>query len=305
MYSRSRRRTSQRRTRRRTYTRRPSRARRSYTPRRKFPRRRGHSTRSLLNKTSQKKRDVLQNWTNINGDGSPPDNANYVPSGATIDGNPGTWTTMVFCPTARSSEDQQGALGSKANTTVRTSTTCFMRGYKETTRVATISGRGWQWRRICFTMKGDALNDGNQDPDTSLVFRENSQGYTRLMYQQTNGVAEGLIFRGEQNVDWSDPLIAQTDSHRVTILSDKLYNIRSGNSDGVTRTYKNWYPMNKNLVYEDDEVGNQMNPSAFSTEGKPGMGDYYIVDILRANRGSTSTDTLTFEPAGIIYWHEK
>jgi hypothetical protein len=63
--------------------------------------------------------------------------------------------------------------------------------------------------------------------------------------------------------------------------------------------------MNKNIYYEDDESGSTMNTNPFSVESNRGMGDYYIVDIFRANPGTTATDTLDFECNGTYFWHEK
>ena len=63
--------------------------------------------------------------------------------------------------------------------------------------------------------------------------------------------------------------------------------------------------MNKNIYYEDEELGSVMNESPFSVENKQGMGDYYICDIFQSNRGATSADDLTFNPQGRYYWHEK
>lgn len=63
--------------------------------------------------------------------------------------------------------------------------------------------------------------------------------------------------------------------------------------------------MNANLLYDDDEAGTSMVPSYFSTEGRAGMGDYYVLDIIAAGSGATSTDQLTFNPQTTLYWHER
>lgn len=262
------------------------------------------SVRKILNKTSQKKSDTMLTWTNIRPD-SAPDDESYTPGSAKFSGDPGTFHITVFCPTARGLEDFSGALGSKANRTIRTSTTVFARGYKESVQLATQSGRGWQWRRICFTMKGDALNQGNSDPTTSGVFREISSGYQRLLKRDDSSRPQDLLFRGTQNVDWNDPLYASLDTRKILVKYDRLTHIRSGNADGVTRTYKLWHPMNKNIYYEDDETGNVMNSNPFSVENKQGMGDYYIVDIFKSNLGSSPSDTLDFDCNGTYFWHEK
>nr|QCQ85191.1 capsid protein [Finch associated genomovirus 2] len=293
---------------RRSYGRTASRPRRTYsrktygrTKRRSYPR---MTVRRILNKTSQKKSDTMMTWTNMRPDSSP-GNTDFTPGPAELNGNPGTWSTMVFCPTARVSEDQQGVLGSKANTSMRTSATVFARGYRENLTLSTISGRGWQWRRICISMKGDTLNMGDNDPSTSPVFRETSQGYMRLITHGPAARVNDVLFKGTQNTDWQDVMTAPLDTRRIKVHSDKLYHIRSGNADGVTRHYKLWYPMNKNIYYEDDETGNEMQPSPFSVENNYGLGDYYIIDFFKSNRGNTDTDVLSIDATGRFYWHEK
>ncbi|ANN22658.1 capsid protein [Gemycircularvirus HV-GcV2] len=263
------------------------------------------SVRRILNKTSQKKRDTLLTWSNVDPSNPDPDNDTYTPSGATIPGGTGAFQYMMFCPTARGLESFTGSLGSKANTTIRTSTTVFARGYKEITQLRTRSGKGWQWRRICFTLKGDSLNEGNSDPASSPVFRETSNGYQRLIKIADPDRVSTLLFRGNNGQDWNDPTMASLDTRRVSVKYDRLRMIRSGNDDGVVRTYKQWFPMNKNIYYEDDESGSTMNTNPFSVESNQGMGDYYIVDIFRANPDTTAEDSLDFECNGTYFWHEK
>ena len=211
----------------------------------------------------------------------------------------------VFCPTARTAEDLDGVQGTKAMTQVRTNTTCFARGYREVSELSTTTGVGWQWRRICFTMKGDTLSEGVTDPETSRLFRETSNGYMRLVTILTNNRAQDILFKGEQNVDWTDPITAPIDTRRVSLKFDQTRVIKSNNASGTTKVYKDWFPMNKNIYYEDEERGSVMNESPFSVENKQGMGDYYICDIFQSNRGATSADDLTFNPQGRYYWHEK
>jgi len=247
-------------------------------------------------------------WSNIDVADPSGDSGVFTKGGAQFPGVAPDFRSFYltcFCPTARTAEDLDGVIGSKAMTQVRTNTNCFARGYKEITEISTITGVGWQWRRICFTMKGDTLTEGVTDPQTSRVFRETSDGYARLVTILTNNRAQDLLFKGEQNVDWTDPMTAPLDTRRVSLRYDKLRHIKSNNQSGTTRVFKEWFPMNKNIYYEDEERGSSMNESPFSVENKQGMGDYYIVDIFAPNRGATSADNLTFTPQGRYYWHEK
>lgn len=181
-----------------------------------------------------------------------------------------------------------------------------MRGVKESIMANTNSGITWKWRRICFTLKGDTINQFNTDPDTSPVFRQTSNGMMRLWHQDLSVInaATALVFKGQNQTDWSDHFAAKVDPTQVTVKFDKTFIISSGNSQGVVRKMKLWHPMNKTLIYEDNENGDAMTPSPFSVESKAGMGDYYIYDIVEPNGGS-GTDTLTLDSQATMYWHER
>ena len=94
------------------------------------------------------------------------------------------------------------------------------------------------------------------------------------------------------------------DRTRFKVISDTVITIRSGNDSGVFRTRNKWYPVNKNLNYGDEEIGNQMFSSYKSTTGKPGIGDIYVYDIITSL--TTATDsTLLWAPSTTLYWHER
>lgn len=63
--------------------------------------------------------------------------------------------------------------------------------------------------------------------------------------------------------------------------------------------------MNKNLTYDDDENGGDLQSNFLSTLGKRGMGDYWVIDIFGAAPGATAGSTLVFAPEASLYWHEK
>ena len=268
--------------------------------RRRVVRRPYLNRRRLLNITSVKKQDTMQSWSNIETPGT------FVLGGATYSGGTGAVFQTVWCPTARPAESYTGITGSPLQKQIRQNSNCFMRGVKESIMANTNSGITWKWRRICFTMKGDTVNQGNPDPDTSSVFRQTSNGMMRLWTQEagTIGAVNAVVFKGQNGTDWSDHFAAKTDSTQVTVKFDKTFIISSGNSQGVVRKMKLWHPMNKTLIYEDDENGDVMTPSPFSVESKAGMGDYYIYDIVEPN-GGTSEDTLVLDSQATLYWHER
>lgn len=261
--------------------------------------------RRMLNVSSEKKRDVMPAWSNI------------------VDGGPGTeglggatFTGVanfhcVWSPTARGSTFATGLRGSKFYEQLRTSVTTYAVGVKETIRIGTNGPVGWHWRRVCFTMKGEELYTGDRedfDLSNSPVARITSDGMKRaVLFSEGALQTRGIIFKGNQNVDWTDVITAPLDTNRITPLFDRVTHIKSGNQSGSTRIVKLWHPMGKNIVYSEDQNGQDTPESFYSVTGKAGMGDYYIVDFFRSDTilGETGSSSLYFEPAATYYWHER
>lgn len=224
----------------------------------------------------------------------------------------------LFCPTAQQLTDGTGAIGTLAERAVRNSQTCFMRGFAENIRVQTSSALPWFWRRITFRTKSPAFhnfNPGDTPTQTNsgrTDFVDTSNGIERLWFNQfvnngggTVGLWYEIIFKGVQNKDWTDPLTAPLDTARIDVSSDRLMTLKSGNQSGTVRSMKLWYPMNKNLVYSDDESGSTEASSYFSVVDKQGMGDYMIMDIVVGGTGASASDLLQFTSTSSLYWHEK
>lgn len=223
---------------------------------------------------------------------------------------------VVWTPTARQLVQFGGASNTVVQEAARTSTTCYMRGLKENIRVQTSTGVPWLWRRICFRVRGvNAFNSAaSKDTPTQpyAVNYETPNGYQRLAFNQSinnqpNSINDqlALLFKGSQGVDWNDSMTAPVDTRRVDLCYDKYRRISSGNNSGVLRDYKLWFPMNKNIVYGDDELGEVEVSNPYSVSDKRGMGDYYVVDILQPGYGGTSADVLTMSFEASLYWHEK
>lgn len=204
---------------------------------------------------------------------------------------------MVWCATARILDDDDHSRH------VRNSTSCYMRGLKEHITMQTNNSTSWRWRRICFTAKGLYQAKGSNSDN---IFTTN--GYGRLMNQHANdtlgNLVNAVLFEGVLNVDFIDVFTAKTSSSRVKVMYDKTFTINSS-SEGVIRDYKFWFPMNKNLVYDDDEQGKDDSTSGYSTLGRQGMGDYYVIDYIKANTTASADDLITITPATTLYWHEK
>lgn len=163
------------------------------------------------------------------------------------------------------------------------------------------------WRRFCFTLKGDDLTilQGN---NFTWWRATASQGVVRNLvsvfgYANALTAFKDLVFDGSEGVDWVDFFNAKLDSKRIGVKYDKTIVINSGNASGVIRHFNRWHPMNANIEYDDEETSGTVTTNPYSVDSKPGMGDYYVVDMFKAV--GTTTDTLSFGCEAKLYWHEK
>lgn len=272
------------------------------------------SKKRVLNLTSRKKRNTMLSYANTS-----------TSNGGVVTAGPGplvvngvTGYVGIFCPTAMDLTNDANVPNTIIYDQFRTSRTCFMKGFSEHLRIQTNSGVPWYWRRICFTAKSDDFLQyasgevGLVDTSGFPAFIETSNGMQRIWRNQTINNATNtlatwrdVIFKGTIDRDWSDILTAPVDTARVDLKYDHVMTIRSGNSNGTVKYHKNWYRMNKNLVYDDDEQGKEMKTSFQSTQDKRGMGDYLILDIIQSGVGATSSDLLSANATSTMYWHEK
>lgn len=281
------------------------------TPRRRYPTRKRRYTKRMTNKrvlnvTSKKKRDHMQQITNM-------DPTTTQPGGlssreAILSGNNNFMIPWIA--TSRPAFSNAGAAGFPIEEAVRTSKTCYMRGLRENISIRTAQGEPWKWRRICFRLKGDVIY--GVATSTALVdYLQSGTNAAGVMRPATNwyqdpGLAdqiERIIFAGTRNQDWVDPMLATLDSNRISIEYDKTTYLQSGNESGFIRTYKRWHGMNKNLYYDDDQSGSGEALRPYSTEGIKGMGDYYVIDYFRSNGSVDASIGLRYNST--LYWHEK
>lgn len=270
------------------------------------------SKKRILNITAVKKRDSMLTYTNSTAS-SQAGGTTYsteVPAIVTGGQTVRDAATFLWCATARdNTTNSTNVRGTTFDSSTRTSSTPYMVGLKEAIEIQVSTGMPWQWRRICFTTKGSLglTYDAGQ-----AVATETSNGYVRVVNQITGSAGGGQqyilferLFRGQNTVDWNDVMTAKVDNTRVTVKYDKTCTLSSGNEDGFIRKYNRWHGMNKTLVYNDDELGGSTTAQQFSTIGKAGMGDYYVMDLFRARTGATTSDLLSFRPESTLYWHEK
>ncbi|ASB32514.1 putative coat protein [Bemisia-associated genomovirus AdO] len=224
------------------------------TTRRRYPRK--MSNKRILNLTARKKRDTMQSFTNLSAAGG---TATFAAQPAFLYG--GRTYILPWIATARDLSSNVNAPNTIAQESARTATVCYMRGLKERIQIQTSSGIPWQWRRICFTVKGNDLLIGVNGDGDRQPLKETTFGFMRNVVDWNDKASAAIplteaLFKGQRNTDWRSLLNAPVDTRRVTLKYDKTRIISSGNSNGVLRNFNLWHPMNKNLVYGDDEGGN-------------------------------------------------
>nr|WNK16368.1 MAG: capsid protein [Genomoviridae sp.] len=264
------------------------------------------STRVLLNKTSQKKRDNMLSYTNTTA--ADPFSTTYTGTGAVMrfpvgQTNPGSEFFYVWNATARPAETSEGQRGSKIDVSLRTSESIYAKGLRERITLETNNSAPWEWRRVCFTSKDDF---GQTDPDTATFFRQTSSGMVRMVSALSTGIyLQSELFEGERNQDWLSVFTAPLSRKNFSIKYDKTRIIRSTNNSGTIREYKLWHPMESNLAYREEQQGETMTESAVSVTGRVGMGNYYVIDMFRKHGNNDDQSTLTFTPEATFFWHEK
>lgn len=222
----------------------------------------------------------------------------------------GTGFTSLFMPTAR----KLGHDAAGESTRERQST--FSVGYKERVQVDILGGGVWKWRRLVFTFKGSRLYDGGEDvtwnePWYNKAVDPEGADMVRLIGQPTTDQAatiRNVIWDGTEGIDWSSEFTAKPDTSRITPMYDRIFTFNPRNESGFSRTFRLWHPTRKNIVYDDEEEGGA--PAAVgsyvSVEGKPGMGDLYVYDIVYlAVPALAGNAAMTWSPEGTYYWHER
>lgn len=281
---------------------------RSYGRKRTYRKKASMSKRRILNTTSRKKRNGMLSWTStpVNGTStnvSPYAGPAYV-SAAVSQPSLFLWNAIAQDMDSNSVVPNQSS---------RTATTCYMRGLSEHVRISTSTGLPWFHRRICFTTKFPFAPAPNAGASTSRsTFVDTSNGIERLWFNVSNNndsvdiaTVYSIIFRGASGADWNDPILAPTDPTRISVRFDKTWTYKSGNTVGTVRELKLWHGMNKNLVYDDDEIGSGEQPSYTSTPANPGMGNYFVVDIFSPLPGGSTGDIIRIDSNATLYWHER
>lgn len=273
----------------------------------------------VLNMTSRKKRDTMLTRRNTDDAGA----ASALNTGAVRVLGGGTSNEIpcgyfLYCPSARqlsTAGNNSFPISAEAG---RTATTIYGRGYKERIRITSSSGQPWLWRRIVFMLKFALVSSGadtspNQPP--VLYAQTAGLGMTRvaqnIFINNTPKYAQAindLVFKGAAGIDWIDVMDAPIDTRRIDLVSDRTTRMVSGNNLGFNKEYTRWHSINKNIVYDDDELGDVMTGSFYSVRDKRGAGNMYVMDLFspgQAGGASSNTDYLVIDFNGTFYWHEK
>jgi len=265
------------------------------------------SSRRILNITSRKKADNMLPVVIDKGN-------NVTPGGYSSQAP----LICLFIPNARKLR------ADIFNPAVRNVSDIYAVGYKEKVLMQVSGGGTLMWRRIVFMLKGNDLRNFMDSAEAGnipgqLYDQVDTGGCRRVIGPlddeggtPTNSLAElkAYVFRGQENVDWSDLLTAPLDNRRITTKYDKVHTISPGNETGKSRHFKFWHPIRRTIAYEDDmesPVSPEVDSRPFSTAGLRGVGDMYVLDIMTiANTdGEAPPTTYNFAPEGTFYWHER
>lgn len=263
--------------------------------------------RKILNISSRKKRNNMLTVSNTDPSG------NLTPLSIKPLNINGTQTAFVLWNATAMNIARDGGLNTINDESARTAQLCYMRGLKESIRIQTSSGVPWFHRRIIFRTTNPIIAGAPTYVDGSGTTTTN--GMQRLMNNLTIATAADAVttynatrdelFRGMEGTDWNDTLTAKVDTTRVRVMYDRSRVMQSGNASGLVRLFKQWVPMNKNLMYEDDEAGESKASLYTSVEGLQGMGNCMVCDIYKPGAGALVGDQIRIDTEATLYWHER
>lgn len=274
--------------------------------RRSAPRRRKSFRRAVLDVSTRKKQDTMIGFS-----GLIKNNPVYQP-GYTVVPSTNGGEAYIWVATARDNTANSAAGQSNVNDiATRSATSIYLRGLKERIELKTLDSNPWRWRRIVFFIKDQSLllNNGTRlEP-----YLETNEGFARLMGRISNtGDNETdlyqvrlnqAVFKGSQNIDWDNIMLAKTDPEKIMVRSDRMMTIKSGNDAGVFRSMNKWYGVNKTLIYNDEEQGGSLGSSFYSVDTSKSVGDMYVMDLFEPL--VTDSDPLRLWTQSTLYWHER
>lgn len=148
-----------------------------------------------------------------------------------------------------------------------------------------------------------------------ISHRGTPNGYQRITWNIRNGTAGAaaalaelydVLFAGQRSVDWESPFTAPVDHMRVKSYYDRTHKItHSHNGGGDFKNYKFWHPINRTIIYDEDENGDLSKSSSEFANGSGinNMGDLFVFDMFQCVSGREE-DQLAYSPQGTYFWHE-
>lgn len=247
----------------------------------------------LLDVTSTKKRDTMvpANWTGTE----------WVTGSQVMAPTGGTILWHIWPATARNTS----LVSSSYSKHTRNRKTIFVKGLKETVHMEAATNESWQWRRIVFSVKALARHTSASEYVASTITHGYMRGVRPVNPGPFRDAIEEILFQGTSQIDWLTSMVAPINTASVTLHSDVTRLIQSKNNGGTMRTYKLWTPINKSLIYRDQEQGGIDDSKLWSVDDKRGMGDLYVVDLFRPGLNAQPADVLDWRPNATLYWHEK
>lgn len=258
--------------------------------------RRGNYRKRILDVTSIKKRDTMRIAT-INAGAATAAPMRGVGISIPADG----FWSGIWCPTWRLLVSDNNA------DTYRNRRTPFIKGLREAYRVEIQTNLPVEMRRIVVSVPDRiqlAANAGNTAQPSFFVENDSNRYWRTLGDGTMNTDYLDLIFAGDRNVDWLNPMTAKTDQKRVKVLSDKRFRIASHNNVQTVREFKFYDPVNKNLTYDDDEFGGQLTTNGWSESSTFGhCQNIYVITLMYGITSSALTPLLDIDST--LYWHER
>lgn len=213
----------------------------------------------------------------------------------------------------------QRKLSVSALDSARNTQSVYVKGLMDTYRIE-IQNAPWEWRRIVFATKARMVggNDQSQTYLQSLSFEDRTAANARVVGQgtaagqpaiQIEGTGTGIdafddVFKGLRGVDWTNYFTASTDKSLIKVLSDKRFRVSSGNESGAAKVKKFYTPINKTLVYDDQENGTDQLTNGWSSNSA-GIGNIYVLDMFWNEAGGDITVAdMIWTAESTMYWHE-
>lgn len=204
----------------------------------------------------------------------------------------------------------------------RTATRIYAKGVREVLTLVPTDSSTWWWRRIVFAFKGqlgpatafNRVTAAQVNPnDVTYRWQYDLSGDPTASATDNTKVLDAIyntVFKGVYGTDWTNVQAAKTDTSRVTVMSDSRLTLSSGNEEAKPRIVKRYHPVNKTIVFDDDENATTITPQNYATATKQGIGDVYILDFFTcpvpASTGTgTANSQLGIAIENTTYWHEK